>query len=208
MTLVASNVLLWVAVLVLGVVVLALARQVGVLYGRVAPMGALAVERGPKVGEQSPAFELVDILGHHRRIGYEGRHSQLLFFLSPHCPICKKLLPILQSTAQRERDWLEVVLASDGPQPEHLTFYHDRHLEGFTYVLSERLGRAFEVARLPYAVLIDGRGIVRAKGLVNSREHLESLFTASELGVGSAQEWLERQDAEAGMAERTGAGRV
>jgi methylamine dehydrogenase accessory protein MauD len=132
----------------------------------------------------------------------------LLFFLSPHCPICKKLLPILQSTAQRERDWLEVVLASDGPQPEHLTFYHDRHLEGFTYVLSERLGRAFEVARLPYAVLIDGRGIVRAKGLVNSREHLESLFTASELGVGSAQEWLERQDAEAGVAERTGAGRV
>ncbi len=208
MTLVASNVLLWVAVLVLGVVVLALARQIGVLYERVAPMGALSVERGPKVGEQSPGFELPDILGRPQRIGYGGQHSQMLFFLSPHCPICKKLLPILQSAAQRERDWLDVILASDGQQPEHLTFYHSKHLEGFPYVLSERVGRAFEVAKLPYAILIDEHGVVRAKGLVNTREHLESLFTAKELGVGTAQEWLEQQDVRMAAAGRTETERV
>jgi len=34
---------------------------------------------------------------------------------------------------------------------------------------------------------------VRAKGLVNSREHLESLFTAKELGVPSIQEFVARR---------------
>jgi len=46
------------------------------------------------------------------------------------------------------------------------------------------------VSRLPYAVLIDERGVIRAKGLVNSREHLESLFNAKELGVGTVQDYI------------------
>ena len=49
------------------------------------------------------------------------------------------------------------------------------------------------MGRLPYAVLVDAAGIVRAKGLVNSREHLESLFEAHERGVASLQDWLERE---------------
>jgi methylamine dehydrogenase accessory protein MauD len=59
-------------------------------------------------------------------------------------------------------------------------------------VLSRDLGLAFKVARLPYAVLLDQTGVVRAKGLVNSREQLESLFTARELGVASIQEYLQK----------------
>ena len=34
------------------------------------------------------------------------------------------------------------------------------------------------------------RGVIRAKGLINSREHLDSLFNAKELGVGSVQDYL------------------
>ena len=40
-TVVVSNVILWIVVIVLGLVVLALARQVGTLHERVAPAGAL-----------------------------------------------------------------------------------------------------------------------------------------------------------------------
>jgi hypothetical protein len=39
-------------------------------------------------------------------------------------------------------------------------------------------------------VLLDGAGILRARGLVNSREHLESLFEAQRLGVASLQEYF------------------
>ena len=43
--LVVSNILLWAAVIGLGIVNYALLRQVGVLYERVAPAGALMVNR-------------------------------------------------------------------------------------------------------------------------------------------------------------------
>ena len=45
-----SNAMLWVVLLALVVVVLALARQIGILYERIAPMGALMMDQGPKVG--------------------------------------------------------------------------------------------------------------------------------------------------------------
>jgi methylamine dehydrogenase accessory protein MauD len=49
---------------------------------------------------------------------------------------------------------------------------------------------AYQVSRLPFAALLDERGILRARGLVNSREHLESLFEAKRLGVASLQEYF------------------
>ena len=91
---------------------------------------------------------------------------------------------MLKSAAQAEREWLDVVLASDGDSTQHLAFYGRAKLQQFPYVLSADLGMTYRVSRLPYAVLIDERGVIRAKGLINSREHLESLFNAKELGVG------------------------
>ena len=83
-----------------------------------------------------------------------------------------------------------MVLASDGEATEHLGFYGDAKLQQFPYLLSAELGMTYRVSRLPYAVLIDERGVIRAKGLINSREHLESLFNAKELGVGTVQDYI------------------
>ena len=185
-----SNAILW--VLLLGVIVAlwALARQVGILYERVAPMGALITDAGPKLGEAAPKFELPALNGAAIAIGGQRQLSQLLFFLSPTCPVCKKLLPILKSASQAERGWLQVVLASDGEATQHLAFYRDAKLTEFPYVLSSDLGMTYRVSRLPYAVLIDESGAIRAKGMINNREQLESLFNAKEMGVGSVQDFL------------------
>jgi len=190
--LVVSNAILWVAVVALAGVVAALARQLGVLYERVAPAGALMLGRGPVVGEAAPAVRVEDLAGRAREVGGPGAdgRSTLLFFLSPTCPVCKELLPALRSAAHAESGWLDVVLASDGPREEHAVFVRAERLEAFPYVLSPALGIAYQVGKLPYAVLLDGAGIVRAKGLVNTREHLESLFEAKERGVVSIQEFL------------------
>jgi len=185
-----SNALLWVLMLAVIVALWALARQIGVLYERIAPMGALITDSGPKLGEAAPKFELPALNGAMVAIGGERPKSQLLFFLSPTCPVCKKLLPVLKSASHAERDWLDVVLASDGEATQHLAFYGDARLTEFPYVLSADLGMTYRVSRLPYAVLMDERGMIRAKGMINTREHLESLFNAKELGVGSVQDYL------------------
>jgi methylamine dehydrogenase accessory protein MauD len=179
--------------LALTVAVFALARQIGILYERVAPMGALMMDNGPKVGAASPVFTLTDLAGRPINIGAPSLSSTLLFFLSPTCPVCKKLLPILKSAAATEKRWLSIVLASDGDEAEQRAFIRRAGLEAFPYVLSTPLGVTYQVSKLPYAVLLDERGIVRAKGLVNSREQLESLFTAKDLGVASIQDFVDQQ---------------
>lgn len=188
--LVVSNIVLWVAVLALLGTVFALARQIGVLYERIAPMGALMLDSGPKVGESAPAFDLVTLDGRPFATGGARTKSLLLFFLSPTCPVCKKLLPILKRVAVDEGQWLEIAFASDGDADEHAAFRTRAGLQAYPYLLSTDLGMAYRIGKLPYAVLVDEAGKVKAKGLVNSREQIESLFTARDLGVASVQEFV------------------
>ena len=181
---------LWVVVAALALAVLALARQIGVLHERLQPVGALQISRGLKTGDAAPDLVVTDLQGREIRFGrpHAGGLDTLVVFVSPTCPVCKSLLPALRSIRRREKG-VDVVLASDGSRLEHADFVAAESLEEFPYVLSEPLGIAFGAGRLPHAVLVDAGGVVRASGLVNSREHLDSLFEARERGVASLQEW-------------------
>lgn len=190
-----SQILLWIGVAVLSVLVAALARQVGVLHERIAPAGALTLHQNVKVGETPTQLELETVGGGSVTIGgkRQGR-SQLLFFAAPDCPICKGLLPVLRLSAKDEADWLDVILAGDGNEAAYRAMVAEHGLEGTPLVLSEALGRSFGVSKLPYAVLIDDAGRLASLGLINSREHLESLFEAKERGVASMQDFLARRN--------------
>lgn len=190
-----SQILLWVTVIVLAVLVAALARQVGVLHERIAPAGALTLHQTVAIGEAPTPLELKRVGGGSVTIGgqRQGR-SQLVFFAAPDCPVCKSLLPVLRSSARAEADWLDVILAGDGSERDYRAMAASHGLEGLPLVLSEALGRAYGVSKLPYAVLIDEAGRLASLGLVNSREHLESLFEAKERGVASIQDFLARRN--------------
>ena len=184
--------LLWFVVVCLALVILALARQIGVLHERLPQVGALKLAHSLTAGQQAPVVDVVDMTGTRRQIGtaHAQGHDTLLVFVSPTCPVCKSLLPSLRSIRRRERPAVEVLLASDGSRLEHVDFIETEGLREFVYVLSEPLGLAYGAGRLPYAVLMDGGGIIRASGLVNSREHLDSLFEAKERGVASLQDLM------------------
>lgn len=185
-----SVALLWLAVIALGLIAWALSRQVGVLFERVAPMGALVTEAGPAVGQASPTFQLRGIQSEAVAIGMPTEQPTLLFFLSPDCPVCKKLIPVLKALARDEKRALKVVLASDGEAASHLQFVREQGLQALPYVLSTELGMSYRVSRLPYAVLLRQDGVVAAKGLVNSREQLDSLLNAHDMGTASIQDYL------------------
>jgi methylamine dehydrogenase accessory protein MauD len=195
--LIVANALAWVAIAILVVAVLALARQVGVLHERVAPMGALTMDHGPELGTAAPVFDLTALGGAPLAVGRATGRAQLLFFLSPTCPVCKKLVPVLRSLPAGEAG-IDIILASDGEQAEHLAFYRREKLAPFPYVLSPDLGMTFRISKLPYAVLIGPDGRIAAKGLVNNREQIESLLLAQELGVASLQEYVAQKKPSSG----------
>lgn len=204
--LVVSNLVLWVAVVALSLTVLALLRQVGVLHERVAPAGAMMPAAGPQVGVAAPALALRDWRDAAVQVGGAApdRKATLILFVSPTCPLCKTMLPIVESIFRRERGWLRLVFASDGTRAEHEAFVAEQPLlRAHPYVLSADLGLTYQVGKLPYGVLIDGEGVLRGRGLVNTREHVESLFEAMERGVGSLQEYLKGPDGSGAYELRT-----
>jgi methylamine dehydrogenase accessory protein MauD len=181
-------------ILVLAVMVFGLTRQIGILHERVAPMGAMISDHGPEVGEMAPTLSVKSIANEVIQIGGPGPtlKTTLLMFVSPTCPVCKKLLPIAKSFSKGED--LNVILIGDGDIDEQRRMIEKEGLQALPYVIGPEIGMAFQVGKLPYAILIDREGVIRAKGLVNSREHLESLAVAEEIGYGSIQAYLKARD--------------
>ena len=197
--LIASNVLLWLGFIAMALVNLALLRQVGVLYERVAPAGALAINKKLEVGQFAPELSLQTLTSQAITVGGQRARSesraQLLFFVSPDCPVCKTLLPAIKSAAKAEAHWMDLILASDGDRQDHAAYVRRHGLGAYPYVVSATLGKTYGVARLPYAVLIEERGRIASLGIINSREHLDSLFEAKERKVASIQDFITKNSA-------------
>jgi methylamine dehydrogenase accessory protein MauD len=185
-----SQVLLWAVVILQGVVIMALARQVGILHERVAPAGALINAGGPGIGEKSPRLEVHSLAGNAITVGGElapGR-AMLMLFVSASCPICKKLIPIAKDFAKSER--LEVLFVGDSDLAEQRKLVAQFELDERRFVNGPEIGMTYRVDKLPYAVLLDEGGVIASKGLVNSREHFESLIIAKESGYATIQAYL------------------
>jgi methylamine dehydrogenase accessory protein MauD len=185
--------LLWVVVICLSVAVLALARQVGVLHERVAPAGALIHGAGPGVGEQSPRLDVHALAGNAITVGgnLPAGKALLMLFVAQTCPICKKLIPIAMNFAKSER--LDVLFVGDADLTEQRKLIDQFGLDDRRFVNGPQIGMAYRIDKLPYAVLLDDLGVIAAKGLVNSREHFESLIVAKETGFASIQSYLNAQ---------------
>lgn len=145
----------WVLLLVLCVVVVALARQVGTLHLRLGPRGALEIDtEGPTLGEPVPPVDARGADGAPLVVGGPGAR-RLVLFSSPTCTVCREVAPALPAAAGAA-DFVPQVV-------------HDADAE-----------RAFDVPGTPFLVVLDELGIVRAKGTVNNLEQVEGLVDTAD----------------------------
>ena len=137
----AALVVLGVAVLALAALVLALYRQVGVLTMRLGPGVALELaEEGPPVGDVAPELDRLNRVG-----------DELVAFFSSDCRLCRAIAPGVRAF---EREGMPVRTVYEHEEPS----------------VFERWG----VPGTPFLVhVVDG--FVAAKGTVNSLEQLDGL---------------------------------
>lgn len=167
-----SYVVLWVLVIALSLLVLALARQIGVLHMRLGPRGALEVDdEGPPLGEAPEPLEARTLDGHDLTVGGPG-DPQLLLFVSPGCPVCKQVLPSLSPAARASR-MSPIAIVDVEEAPARAAYIHSN--PGVPVVASPETATHYDVPGTPYAVILDAIGVVRAKGTVNSLEQIEGL---------------------------------
>jgi methylamine dehydrogenase accessory protein MauD len=164
---------LWATVLGLGVLVLALMRQVGVMLLRIGPRPPKQVEGlGPRVGD------LVD-LEHagSEGISSSGSAAHALVFVSPTCTSCEFIPGAVKSLVHAYTTVeFRILVDGDGVDVEN---YVRRHRTGSILVLpGSDLRRSLNVNETPFAVLLAPDGRVLAQGISNNREHLEELLRA------------------------------
>jgi hypothetical protein len=140
-----------IACVVLGVAVLALAREVGMLRLQLGTQGALEIAgEGPEIG--SRADELSE------RIGRNGADFGLAVFTSEGCGICQTLAPAIDNVAKDPRIAVGV----------------------FDEVTEADLWRSLAIPGSPFALALDGEGNVLAKGTFNNMAQLESVVATAE----------------------------
>jgi hypothetical protein len=149
-------VLLFACVLALGVGVLALAREVGLLRLRLGEQQALEIAgEGPRIGER---------LGLIERFPDDRARFALAVFSSDGCRLCRSLEP---AVAAFRRDQLVDV-------------------EVFDEVRDADVWRELQIPGSPFAVALGCDGAVRAKGTFNSFGQLESILATAERRLAEA----------------------
>lgn len=141
-----SYVLLWIAVVVLGLTVIALLRQIGVLHTRVAPMGVHFAGEGPDRETPAPDADVFD---------YSTSPYTLVAFTSPTCELCATLVPQLRHMAST---------------------YHELELRTISSATHEPTFAAFGVRSTPYLVAVDRAGIVKSRGVANTLDQVEEML--------------------------------
>jgi hypothetical protein len=142
----------------LTVVVLALAREVGMLRLAVPQAGALEVaHEGPEIGARSALAAGFPEL----RPGRLG----LAVFTSEGCGMCRALKPAIERF---------------GEHPSVVLRTFDEHTDADAWA-------AADVPGSPFAVALDADGTVLAKGTFNSGAQLESVLAAAERRRGAVR---------------------
>lgn len=135
----------------LAVVVMALAREVGMLRMRVGPSAALEISgEGPELGARTDLADRID--------GASTAGLAAAVFMSEGCPVCQALGPAIESVAAHPY----VALAT------------------FDEVDDADAWRALGIPGSPYAVAVAPDGVVLAKGTFNNLAQLESILGAAE----------------------------
>jgi methylamine dehydrogenase accessory protein MauD len=185
----ASYVVLWLVVLVVGFLLFAAIRQIGLLSWRLEQLAATTPSRiernGLQPGTKAPDFTLPDTGGEAVSLReYHGRKA-LLVFMQPGCGPCEALAAELNRYLNR--DGL-AVLAISNADPEENRRWREEIGAKFPILAQQHLSvsRQYQAFATPFAFLVDEEGMIRARGVANKKQHLDLLFSSAKGSKGEA----------------------
>ena len=200
----ASYVALWVFVLGLGFVLLGTLRALGLQGWRLEQLEATAPTRvgrsGLKPGKAAPDFTLPNATGGEVALREFGGRKLLLVFTQSGCGPCERIMPEL-NRLQRAGE-VQVLVVNNG-EPKATRTWALQTRACFPVAVQEHysLARQYEVFATPFAFLIDGRGVVGAKGIINNRAHIGYILDGA-LAARNEHADLEPSGAAAGVSDK------
>lgn len=190
-------VILWAVVLFLGFLLLGTLRSLGLLSWRLEQLEATTPKRlgrdGLKLGKKAPDFTLPSADGIELSLHDFAGRKVLLVFTQPGCSPCKAIIPELNRLGPAEQ-----VLVINNGDTDATRKWSTEVGARFPVLAQEKLGvsKKFEVYATPFAFLIDEKGIIASKGIVNSRQHIRYVLSGKRVGEHNGQAETETDAAE------------
>ncbi len=157
------------------VVVLVLARQIGVLHERTAPAGAL-LRRAAQVERINLAeLEVENLAGDVFNLArVAGGKGLALLFVGPDCPVCRSLLGHYEPVFA-DLGLVPCWVGNAQPKSEQVA-YADRHgLDSARYLITAQLGINLQVMQTPTLVIVDADGNVGVREKLRGPRQLANI---------------------------------
>jgi methylamine dehydrogenase accessory protein MauD len=178
----ASYFALWLLVLLLGFLLLGAVRNQALLCWRLeqleATMPSKINRNGLKPGARAPGFSLPDTAGNQVSLRDFAGRKVLLTFTQSGCRPCHAVIPELEKLQVTGE--IQVIVVNNG-DPEATRDWTGKLSVSFPVLVQERyeLSKRYEAFATPFGFLIDERGVIASKGLINNRQHIEFVLTGA-----------------------------
>jgi methylamine dehydrogenase accessory protein MauD len=173
-----SSTVLWLGVLFLAFLLVGTLRSLGLLSWRLEQLEATMPRRlgrdGLKPGKKAPDFTLPSADGRDISLHeYSGR-KVLLVFTQSGCSPCQKIVPELNRLGPDEQ-----VLVVNNGDPEATQKWSREVGARFPVLAQEQfsISKKFQVFATPFAFLIDAKGVIVSKGIINNRLHIRYVLS-------------------------------
>lgn len=171
-----STIALWVLVLFETVLLLLLLRALGALrqQGFSQSMNP-SISDGPEIGEQAPPLSAKDQDGNRISLDdFQGRR-RLLAFVSPGCSACTGTIKAINTYLEGKQDFAVLVIGGTRRE-QNKVFAETSHSRVPILTLDTDTADSYRIRGFPLVLILDTKGIVIAKGIVNEYQHLQSLI--------------------------------
>ena len=176
-----SAVVLWVAVFLLGFLLLGTLRALGLLSWRLEQLEATTPRRigrdGLKPGRRAPDFTLPSTAGHEVALHHFSGRKVLLVFTQSGCGPCRTIIPELN---RLERGETQVLVVNNG-EPEATRKWSAEVGARFPVLAQDKfsISKKYEVYATPFAFLIDPQGVIVSKGIITNRQHIRYVLSGT-----------------------------
>ncbi len=177
-----SNIVLWVVVLLLAFLLLGTLRAIALLSWRLEQLEVTTPSRvgrgGLKLGKKAPDFTLRGAAGGELSLHDFAGRKVLLVFTQSGCSPCKAIVPDLNRVHDKGEH--QVLVINNG-NAETTRQWVAETCARFPVLAQEKFSesRRYEVFATPFAFLIDEKGIIASKGIAGTGQHLGYVLTGA-----------------------------
>jgi methylamine dehydrogenase accessory protein MauD len=194
---------LWLVVLLLGFLLLGVLRALGLLRWRLEQLEATTPTRlgrgGLKPGKKAPDFTLPSVAGDEVSLHDFCGRKVFLVFTQSGCKPCHRVMPEL---IRLQRSGGVQVLVINNGELDATRQWAGEARACFPVLVQQQLSasKRYEMYATPFAFLIDERGIIASKGIINSGQHIGFVLSGAGDTAKNGQTETEPAAAEAGVA--------